>query len=129
MKKIITLLALTLMVMQLSATVSCNSHRIDPDEILMEAVIEGELVLEDGNLRVTHTPTGDSFLLIWPDGYSRGGETLIINPSGKTVARVGDVVVLSGEKTSEAVAAEHVGKMLPEVSEGPYWHIECNCSI
>ncbi|MBA7617211.1 hypothetical protein ES703_24523 [subsurface metagenome] len=124
MKKIITMLALILMVMLLPAAVSCGTRGIDPDEIPMEAVVVGELVLVDGNLRVNQTGTDDSFLLIWPDFYSRGGETLIISPSGKTVTRVSDIVTVSGEITSAAVAAEHVGPMLPEVAEGPYWLVK-----
>ena len=45
MKKIITMLALILMVMLLPAAVSCGTRGIDPDEIPMEAVVVGELVL------------------------------------------------------------------------------------
>ena len=126
MKKIITIL-ITLLVTLLLVSVSCGTRRIDPGGIPPEAAVKGELVLVDGNFRVNQVPVGDSFLLVWPDGYSwhsDGGEILIIDPDGQTVTRVGDIMIVRGVMTSAAVAAKHVGLMLPEVSSGPYWLVK-----
>ena len=68
MKRIITIFILVIVCL---VTVSCNSRRIDSGGVAPEAAVKGELVLVDGSFRLNQVSAGDSFLLIWPDDYTR----------------------------------------------------------
>jgi hypothetical protein len=123
MKKLTTLLLLVMILL----LVSCGQPKSDPGGIPPERAVKGKLALVDGSFRVNQVPAGDSFLLIWPDDYSRrseGDETLIIGPDGDNVARVGDTVIVRGTMISADVAAKNVGPLLPEVTQGPYWFVK-----
>ncbi len=116
-----------IMVMLLSTAVSCGQPDNSPAEVPREKAMKGELVLVDGNLRLNYTYTGESFLLIWPKGYSRqtgDDELLIQDKDGQNVTRVGDIVIIRGNRAFASLAEKYVGPMLPEVTEGPYWRVE-----
>ncbi len=124
MKKIITILALVLMIVLLPAVASCGTRKIDSDGVPPEAVVEGELVLFLSYLRVNSIHTDDSYLLVWPEGYSwhsDNRQVLIDDIDGHTVAGVGDIIVVSGEETTALVAEEHIGKTLERWIKAPYW--------
>ncbi len=126
MKKIITFAALALPVMLLAA-VSCNERRIDSGVMQVGTVIEGELVLDNGSIRLEYIQSDDSYLLIWPEGYSwhsDGREILIDDADGQTVAGVGDIIAISGKVTTAAVAAQYLGETLDAQAKGPYWLVE-----
>lgn len=67
---------------------------------MMQALAFGRLVIHDGCLAIASgandpRPT----YVIWPDGYSlveRGGSTLLIDPVGRELARLGEDVRLGG---------------------------------
>lgn len=123
MKKLITAIAL---VMLLLVPVSCNSRNIDSGGVPPEAM-EGEMVLVSGYLRVEYTRTDNSYLLLWPEGYSWHSEdrqVLIDNIDGLTVAGVGDIIAVSGSETTASVAAEYMGETLDAATQGPYWLVE-----
>jgi len=116
-----------ILVMLLLVSVSCGTHKNDPAGVPPDDAVKGELVLVDGAFRVNQVPAGDSFLLVWPNGYSRrseDSEIIILDPDGQTVTRVGDVVIVRGVVASAALAEKNVGPMLPEVAEGPYWRVK-----
>lgn len=81
----------------------------------------GELVLDSGCLRILGNPALSdreefvpSFLPIWPEGFSwKGteGSLVIIDRSGKMVARVGDYVRLSGDGV---YSGSHRGEQIAE---------------
>jgi hypothetical protein len=126
MKKISTILIMIL-VMLLLVSVSCGQPKSDLGGVPPETAVKGKLALVDGSFRVNQVPAGDSFLLIWPDDYTRqdkGGDILIIGPDDETVARVGDIVIIRGNLASATLAEKRVGPMLPEVARGPYWRVE-----
>jgi len=126
MKKISTIL-IALLVMLLLVSISCGQPKSEPDGVPPETAVKGKLALVDGSFRVNQVPAGDSFLLIWPDDYTRqdkDGKILIIGPDGDTVARVGDIVIIRGNLASAALAEKRVGPLLPEVAKGPYWRVE-----
>jgi hypothetical protein len=124
MNKFITLLIILILLL---ATVSCGQPESEPSGVTPETAVKGKLALVDGSFRVDQVPAGDSFLLIWPDDYTRldrGGEILIIDPDGETMATVGDTVIIRGNLASSALAEKRVGPLLPEVVKGPYWQVK-----
>ncbi len=129
MKKTITVLV-TLLIMLLLASVSCNAGDEDSPFFpvqktgldQMEALMKGVLVLDNGYLRVESIYSDDSYLLIWPYGFSRrteGEEILIINGDGKTVAHVGDMIQVGGGE--DGATKDYIGQKLPDDVKGPYW--------
>jgi hypothetical protein len=97
----------------------------------MEALLTGELVIEDGCLRV------DDDVLVWPNGFSLSieGEVIqVIDGTGQPIARVGDKVEVSG---GEVGTSELPGGYLSELSAqlpsdccpGPYWIVGEEISV
>lgn len=90
--------------------------------IYMDAKLVGELVIENGCLRV-----GDD-LLVWPHGFSvstEDGVTQIIDNGGQPVMRVGDKVNLGGgggEMSNEQIA-QYSAELPSDRCSGPYWII------
>jgi hypothetical protein len=65
----------------------------------MAALLEGQLILEDGCLRVQTSYSPQSNLVIWQPDYfpTQNGERIeILNRDGQVVARVGEAVSLGG---------------------------------
>ncbi|MEA1894957.1 MAG: hypothetical protein U9N36_07125 [Euryarchaeota archaeon] len=97
----------------------------------MEALLVGELVIEDDCLRVDHD------LLVWPHGFSLSivGEVIqVIDGTGQPMACVGDKVKVSG---GEVGTSELPGGYLSELStqlpsdrcQGPYWIVGEEISV
>ncbi len=89
----------------------------------MQALLGGEIVEVDGCLRVG---SRDGSLIIWPDGYRAGmqdGRVVVLDGSGRIVARVGDQVSMGGGEVSR----EHIegwdliDPKPPAACPGPYW--------
>ena len=91
----------------------------------MTALLVGELVIEDGCLRV------DDDLLVWPHGFSlkiEGEVIQVIDGTGQPIARVGDKVEVSGGEvgTSElpdGYLSELSAQLPSDRCPGPYWII------
>ncbi len=87
-----------------------------------DAELVGELVLVDDCLRVNDSH-GNSFLLVWPQGFSLStdGESIqVVDSTGQPVAHIGDEVKVSGGE----VPAEHAKYLAPSLAgdcPGPYW--------
>jgi hypothetical protein len=103
----------------------------NPNPDYMEALLTGELVIEDGCLRV------DDDVLVWPNGFSLSieGEVIqVIDGTGQPIARVGDKVEVSG---GEVGTSELPGGYLSELSAqlpsdccpGPYWIVGEEISV
>lgn len=99
--------------------------RQDPPEGLlaeMEALLYGRLVLEEGCLRIL-ADDGSGYLVIWPYDYTvaleNGDRVAVIDGSGTTVARVGDLVRMGGG-TSPSIASPTVRDAMGDC-EGPLW--------
>lgn len=87
----------------------------------MRALLIGKLVLVDGCLRVD-SDDGDSYLVIWPQGFSlRANDKAIeiVDKNGQLVAREGDNLKIGGGELSHI--AEYVLQPLPDNCPGPYW--------
>jgi hypothetical protein len=87
----------------------------------MEALLIGELLEEDGCLRVGEA--GESHLVIWPYDYTvtaaEDGKLQVRDGSGNVVARVGDIMRIGGGQVPKAEDATPTD--IPARCGGPYW--------
>lgn len=93
-----------------------------PSEFSMTALLEGKLVLGDGCLRVDNDY--DDYLPVWPHGFSLsidGEEILIIDGTGKPIARVGDKVKVGGGEIPVERIAKYSEELPSARCSGPYW--------
>jgi hypothetical protein len=93
-------------------------------EFSMTALLGGELVLEDGCLRVKNGH--DNYLIVWPHGFSlstEGGVIQVIDDTGQPIARVGDRVKIGGGECVKP--CKHIAIYSTELPSdrcsGPYW--------
>ncbi len=85
---------------------------------VMQVLLQGELVLDNGCLRVHDE------LILWPYDYSlqtEGKEIWVIDDKGQSVAHVGHHVRLGGGQVPTFFAEEKLGHPLPEGCDGPYF--------
>jgi hypothetical protein len=90
----------------------------------MEALATGTLVLEDGYLRLSTSYSNDTYLIIWPKGYSvekEGDEIMILDEDGRGVSVVGDTISAGGGEMKNLCNLWLIGVFLPLACEGPYW--------
>lgn len=99
------------------------------ERVNMEALLEGELRLVDGCLRVGEEYAGQQGnLIVWPPGFwaaEEDGAIVVFDAEGHPVARVGDVVQLGGGEVFElyqsTMASGSVMEQPPAECPGPYW--------
>ncbi len=87
-------------------------------EMGLMAELSGELVLDDGCLRVHDN------LILWPYGYTvemEGDDIWVVNEHGEGVVKVGDRVQMGGGVISAEFAEEKIGRSLPEGCTGHFW--------
>ncbi|NOR83870.1 MAG: hypothetical protein GQ526_10310 [Ardenticatenales bacterium] len=91
---------------------------------LMVALLEGELVVKDGCLRVGLGDGGESHLVIWqPDFFlnDNDGVIEIWDRNGEAVARVGEEVRMGGGEVRMTKELEQqLRAPMPQECEGPY---------
>ena len=95
---------------------------INTPTVFLEALIAGELILENGCLRVKEAD-GNSVLLIWRPGFSvreDQGIVQVIDSEGQVAASVGDFVEVGGGFAGNP-ASRGLVKPLPEDCPGSYW--------
>jgi len=96
----------------------------DPGGVQMQARAEGRLILDEGCLRLKPI-FGESYMIIWPYGYTVRLEDKtiqVLNADDQAVARVGDWIVLGGGETDLTEFIEDIiGQSLPPDCTGPYW--------
>ena len=89
-----------------------------PREV-MQALVFGRLVLENGCLRVQPAEgEGEPYTIVWPGGYQvrQQGERIdILNESQEDVASVGDLISMDGGEVSN-YQGENAGRC-----PGKYW--------
>lgn len=116
--------------------IGCDANSVNPSlgdlffpvqkEGLAQMLIatKGRLVVENSCLRLKPI-IGNSYLLIWPYGYSvhlEGKVIEVINGNGKIVARVGDTITVGGgEAASTEIVMIYSSQQLPDNCKGPYW--------
>lgn len=109
-------------------SVSCTSPNITCFPVQKEngvsllAIATGELIIEDGCLRVKSGDT--SSLLIWPYGYSyriSGNKVEVLNEKGEVVARTGQVKKFGGGEVELLLVIDLIDASLPENCVGPCW--------
>jgi hypothetical protein len=90
------------------------------EELETTQQIEGELVLEQGTLRV------DGYLVLWPFEYWASSDTenvwIKFGDSTTPVAGVGDVLIIPGYEVNAYTASQKtLSFSFPEGIEGPFW--------
>jgi hypothetical protein len=99
-----------------------------PSAASMTALMEGQLIEENGCLRIAGQAGDASFLILWPfdSDLQLAGEGIeILNGSGEVIARVGQALRLAGgamESTTAMAGFDEqiLGLPLP-ACPGPYW--------
>lgn len=99
------------------------------ERVNMEALLEGELRLVAGCLRVGEEYGGQQGqLIIWPPGFwaaEEAGVIVVFDAEGQPVARVGGEVSFGGGEVFELfqspTAQESVMEQPPAECPGPYW--------
>lgn len=95
----------------------------DTPNVYMEALLVGELTLVDGCLRLNDSD-GNSFLLIWPPGFSLRNEkdiVQVVDDTGQFVAQVGDNLEVGGGEMPGGYISQYLTQPLPSGCSGPYW--------
>jgi len=132
MKRPITIIV-SLLILAVTTLLQAGCGANEPVQLLavqkeqnlqMQALVSGRLVLDDGYLRVRTLWPLRGILIIWPYGYSwkaEDSEIWIINEEGRAVARVGDKIQIGGGEIPASFAEEKIGQPLPADIEGPFW--------
>ena len=96
-------------------------------QVVWDAELIGELVVEERCLRVNRSDADISYLPVWPPEFTLSIEAdavLILNGAGEVVASVGqDVRVSGGEVRSAERLDQRVREKLTAGCDGPYWII------
>jgi hypothetical protein len=91
----------------------------------MTALLEGQLILEDGCLRVATSYDPQSNLIIWQTDYFptlHGDQIEILDRNGQVVARVGEPVALGGGGIQlNDDYTRQLRAPIPAACEGPYF--------
>lgn len=101
--------------------------QLAPMEEMPLALMYGQLVNEDGCLRLVANEGEESYLILWPaevNVIATGGMLVIQDADGEVVARVDQQIGLVGGEYTQRDWVEGLlqpGSGLPEDCPGPYW--------
>ena len=108
-------------------TPSLGAHfpqKINTPNTYMEMLIKGELVLDNGCLRVSDVD-GVSIMLIWDSRFStrteQGVVQVIDNSTGEVLASVGDFVAVGGGSAGTNPTELDLKESIPDECPGPYY--------
>lgn len=90
----------------------------------MAAELVGDLVLNDGCLRIESLYGDESYLPIWPPEFTVGleGEVpVVLDGQGDIAGRVGDEIYMGGGEASENALPACVREQMPEDCGGKVW--------
>jgi len=96
----------------------------DGPSMVMEAELVGELMLVNDCLRIKSVFNGESYLPVWPPGFSSGddeGEIVICDNEGHIVGRVGREIFMGGGEVSGDRLEQYLEPAALDTCEGPYW--------
>ena len=97
---------------------------VDAPREVMEAELVGELVLQDGCLRIKSCPCVDSYTPVWPPEFNislEDGGIVVVDGKGVIVGRVGEEIYMGGGTGSENALPGCVKETVAEKCGGPYW--------
>ena len=96
----------------------------------MEAALVGELVSENGCLRLRET-NRYNYLLIWPQmsEMTSDGQGVRISKDSGVLLSVGDKVLIGGGATPPDHVHTIVAQPIPSDCPGPYWLVGMQISI
>ena len=93
------------------------------DAVFMEALLIGELVVQDGCLRINNE--NGSTLIIWQADYyltDNNSILAILDEKGTVVAQIGEIVYMGGGE-QPAVNEVEMRQPIPKQCSGPYWRM------
>ncbi|MBN1658225.1 MAG: PD40 domain-containing protein [Anaerolineae bacterium] len=96
-------------------------HQKEAPNAYMQALMEGELVLVDGCLRIGGA---DGHVPIWPWDFALAagaGDAQVVDGDGRIAAQIGDRLRLSGGEAPAAPLVEDAARPLLANCPGPYW--------
>jgi hypothetical protein len=97
---------------------------VDGPRESMAAELVGELVLEDGCLRIESIYGDGSYLTIWLPEFKiifDGGVPVVLDGEGVVVGKVGEEIYMGGGEGREQSMLACVRTQLPPTCGGPYW--------
>jgi hypothetical protein len=99
--------------------------------MVMQALMFGTLVSDNGCLRVKDMNSDESHLVIWPPDYQLADDSSrVLNESGETVAIVGQGIRLSGgEISSIGLMDQQAQGRIPDKCVGPVWSVGDEVSV
>lgn len=125
MKRLIVgLLLLVLVIVPVGCTVTSEIFFPTQRDGLgqMDALLEGNLALDDGWLRAESASS--SHVLIWPYGFTvrgEGKEIQVLDGEGDVVAIVGEAIEVGGGEATLEIVEQYTGNAFPDGLAGPYW--------
>ncbi len=101
-------------------------QKINPPSVYVDIMIEGNLTIENGCLRVRQKNTdGNGFLLIWDPRFStrteQGVVQVIDSSTDEVLAKVGDLVVIGDGGDLAKPTWLSLKMSIPNECTGPYW--------
>lgn len=101
---------------------------VDGEWIRLSGEIYGEIIEEDGCLRLNSNEGRESYLIIWPPDYSLNTENdtiQIYNAAGQIMGTIGERVHMGGGEINSLEGVISVDQQLleelPPNCTGPYW--------
>lgn len=96
------------------------------DISFMTALLIGELIVEDGCLRIRDVYTGEHTLVIWQADYflnDNSGRLEILDETGAVVAQVGEMIYMGGGEQRTVDNAELRQPVPEQCNSGPFWRM------
>jgi hypothetical protein len=99
--------------------------------MVMQALMFGTLVSDNGCLRVEDMNSDESHLVIWPPDYQLADDSSrVLNGAGETLAIVGQGVRLSGGEISSVGLMDQQSRgRIPDKCVGPVWSVGDEVSV
>jgi len=97
---------------------------VDGFREVMEAELIGDLVTQDGCLRIDSLYGDDSFLPVWPPEFKLVLDSrtiVILDGDGNVVGRVGEEIYMGGGTGSIDAIPDCIRQKMPVACNGPYW--------
>lgn len=129
---------ISLLVITLLAVAACtaqeptnpNFPQLHGGPVGLEALLTGELVSENGCLRV-RSVRGTDYLLIWPNmsEMTADGQGVRLSSNSDVTLSVGDRIRMSGGVAARSHVQNIVMQPIPSECTGPYWLVGRGISV
>ena len=97
---------------------------VEGERATMGAELVGDLVLEEGCLRIESLYGNESYIPVWPPEFTVVLENdipVILDGDGLLVGRVGKEIYMGGGESSESAVPACAQQQMPPTCRGKYW--------